>query len=243
MLSAVILTNNQELNVVEAIESVDFCDEVVVIDDFSDDDTVKVSQKAGAKVFQRALNRDFSAQRNFGLKQTNGDWVLFIDADERVPKKLGEEILKMIKKSEVKGYYLARQDMLMGKALNHGETHKVSLLRLARAKSGVWQRPVHEMWKVKGKVSVLKTPLLHYPHRSLSQFLDKINFYTSIEAEYRKARGEKWNLWQALFFPPLKFMQNYVMRSGFLDGIPGLAMALMMSIHSMTVRVKLYEKK
>ncbi len=144
----------------------------------------------------------------------------------------------------VSGYPIKRQDHFMGKDLRFGETANVTLLRLARKSAGKWHRPIHETWQVKGEIAQLKNPLLHYPHHSISQFIKSINFYTDLEAKHRLS-PEKPNKFgvvtQMLFFPPAKFIYNYIVLLGFLDGIPGFIMALMMSLHSFMVRAKTYE--
>lgn len=238
--SAVVLTKDEEENIKKCLKTLRWCDEVIVIDDESEDKTRQIAKKMGVKVFTRPLNGDFAAQRNFGLEKTKGDWVLFVDADERVPPKLATEIKQAIKDGKFVGFYLRRQDFIWGRRLNHGETANVRLLRLGQKGAGEWQRRVHETWEIKGKVGELKEPLFHYPHPTISKFLEQINFYTSLNASefLRERRGV--GLIQILAYPVGKFLQNYIFRLGFLDGTPGIIMALMMSFHSFLTRAKLY---
>lgn len=240
MISAVVLTKNEEKNIQKCLKTLRWCDEVVVIDDDSEDKTCQIAREMEAKVFTHPLSGDFAAQRNFGLKKAKNKWILYVDADERVTPKLAVEIRQVIKDGKGVGFYLRRKDFLWGRQLNHGETANVRLLRLGQKGAGEWQRRVHETWEVKGKVGELKEPLLHYPHPTISKFLEQINFYTSLNASELLREGKRVGLIQILAFPLGKFLQNYIFRLGFLDGTPGIIVALMMSFHSFLTRAKLY---
>lgn len=242
MISAVVLTKNEENNIVDCLESVSWCDEVIVIDDHSTDNIVELAKRTGAIVHSHALDQDFSAQRNFGLQKAQGEWVLFVDADERVSSALWYEIMAMINNpiGGYVGFYLKRKDTLWGKELQYGETGNIKLLRLAKKDAGLWEGYVHETWQVKGKTSVLKNPLIHFPHQTVAEFLTEINYYTTIRAKelYKKKVPVFW--WQILLYPKAKFALNYFIKGGFLDGLPGFVFALMMSFHSFLVRSKLW---
>ena len=240
MLSAVVLTKNEENSLAGCLRSLRFCDEIVVIDDFSQDQTREIAKKFGARVFRRQLKNDFSAQRNFGLQKAKGDWVLFVDADEEVPPALQKEILQAIKAANFNGFYLKRQDYFLGKPLRFGETARVRLLRLAKKNCGRWQMPVHEVWQIKGRLGQLKNPLLHRRKLTIAQFMEKINRYSSIRARQLYRQGVKTNWLLILAYPIAKFVYNYFGRLGFLDGQVGFVMAAMMSVHSFLVRAKLY---
>ncbi len=134
MISAVILTKNEEKNIQRCIKSLQWCEEIIIIDDYSIDNTL--SKVKGCKVFKRKLNGNFAAQRNFGLSKAKGDWVLFIDADEVVTKELQKEIVTRIKYSERNGFYVKRKDIFLGRELNYGETGNTKLLRLSKRNSG-----------------------------------------------------------------------------------------------------------
>jgi len=243
MISAIVLTRNEEKNVGGCLKGLKWCDEIVVIDDYSEDGTGEIAKKLGAKVFKRHLNNDFAAQRNFGLEKAEGNWVLFVDADERVSPELAEEIKKTIKKTDFDGFYLKRQDWFGGRWLKHGETANVRLLRLARKGSGKWKRKVHEVWEIKGKISELENPFLHYPHPTISDFLKQINFHSTLHAEALRDEKVRPSLFQLIANPLGKFIQNYIFKLGFLDGMPGFIVAMMMSFHSFLSRAKLYFKQ
>jgi glycosyltransferase involved in cell wall biosynthesis len=239
MISAVILTKNEEENIKECLAGVKWCDEILVIDDDSSDKTREIAEEEGSKVIRHSLAGDFAAQRNYALSLSKGDWVFFVDADERVSPELAQEIQEAIKNPNIDGFYLKRIDFFMGKWLKHGEIRSVKLLRLAKRQSGFWHRRVDEVWEIKGNTSVLKNPLLHYSHPELKQFLSTINERTTLNAKefYEKRVRVTFLEWLK---PLAKFIKNYFLLLGFLDGTSGLVFAVMMSLHSFMVRGKLY---
>jgi len=244
MISAVILTKNEEKHIVPCIKSLWWCDEIIVIDDYSTDKTIKKIQSASRqtklKIFKRHLNGNFAAQRNVGLKKARGEWILFVDADERVTPALATEIKKKISKTHFNGFYLKRQDFWAGRWLKYGETGNTKLLRLGKKSTGRWERPIHEFWKIKGKIGTLKNPLLHYPHFTVAEFIKDINFYTDLNAKFFYQQKVKSSLWQIIVYPLGKFFVNYFLKRGFLDNLPGFVFALLMSFHSFLTRTKLW---
>lgn len=246
MISAVILTKNEEKNIQECLKSIDFCDEVVVVDDNSIDKTSYLCKKFGAKVFVREMKKDVSAQLNFGMSKAKGDWILFLDADERVSPELRQEILGAVSKdSGIKGYVFKRHDFLWGKWLRHGEIGSFRSLRLVKRGSGKWERRVHQKFMISGRISEFKNPLLHIPHKSLKKFVESIDRWSSWHALANYEEGKQASFLRIIFFPLLHFIRNYVFRMGFLDGIQGFVLAVVMSFHSYLSWSKLwiYQKK
>lgn len=241
-ISAIILAHQPDERLTTALKSVTFADQIILLAGNHSPALKSLAAKHHALYLSRPLAGDFSAQRNFALTKATCDWILFLDSDERVTARLQQEIKKAISNSpHISGYYLKRQDVFLGRSLRFGETAGVKLLRLARKGIGSWQRPVHELWGVTGQIGELSQPLIHTPHPSLSSFATKINLYTTLDAGYRHDHHQQFHLWECLIFPPAKFCFNYLLRLGFLDGFPGLVMAYYMSLHSLIVRVKLYE--
>lgn len=244
MISIVILTKNEEKNILKCLNTCLFADEIIIVDDYSRDDTVKISKSLNSKkikVIQRKLDSNFAAQRNFGLEQTTHEWVLFVDADETISKKLQEEIKKAVSsKNSIQGFFVKRVDILWGKKMTHGELLNFKILRLGRKDSGVWVGKVHEEWKIKGSVGFLENELIHTPHSSIKEFLFEINFYSSIRAKELFENGVKTNAALVLFYPKAKFVLNYFVKLGFLDGVEGLLLSILMSLHAFLVRSKLY---
>lgn len=240
MLTAVVLTHNEENNLAKCLDSLKFCDEILVVDDNSTDKTFEIAKKYKARVVQHALNGDFSAQRIFALSQIKSGWILFIDADEIVPPPLASEITgRLLKGDSFLGFFIPRVDYLWGKHMHHGDT-KTSLLRLARRGAGEWQGKVHETWHVTGRTGVLTHPLLHYPHPTITDFLRHINIYSTLRAGELRAAGIKTNLLEIIFYPVGKFLYLWIWKLGLADGTRGFISALTMAFYSFLVRGKLY---
>ncbi len=241
MITAVILTKNEENNIVDCLESVLFCDKTLVLDDESTDNTVRLAELKGAKVIKKSLGMDFSHQRNFALSHVKSGWVLFLDADERITKELREEIVgRALLHGKTDGYFIQRKDKLFGKVLNHGEVGNKFFLRFAKYNAGKWEGKVHEVWKVEGKTGKLSNFIIHEPHKTIKEFLSEINFYTTLRAEELSYKNVKSSAFSILLYANLKFIKVYFLKLGILDGMPGLQLSLMMSFHSFLTRAKLY---
>lgn len=240
-LSVVILTHNNQNSIERCLKSASFADEIIVVDDFSTDKTIPVAKKHHPKILKRKLSNDYAAQRNHGLNQATSDWVLFLDSDEIITPALRAEILANISQKSITGFYLKRTDFLLGSTLEHGEIGNTRLLRLAQKGAGRWIRPVHEYWQVNGPTKTLKNPLHHLRDLSLSQFIARINHYTDLDAKALLAEDKPFTYHDLFIKPVGKFLYNYFYLLGFLDGFAGFTLAFSMSLHSLIVRVKLYE--
>lgn len=249
MLSVVVLTRNEEKNIKDCLENLSFADEVLIVDNHSADKTVSTAQNLGAKVVQHKISDDFAAVRNFALTQAKGDWVLFVDADERVTPELAGEVKSITAqhatnssrdKTSPRGYLIHRLDYAFGKLLRYGETGQTWLLRLAQKDVGKWQRRVHEEWEVSGLIGRLKNPLLHYSHPDIESFIDKINRYSTLDAQEFFEQGRRESLLRIFINPLGKLLQNYLIKQGFRDGVEGFIFAVIMSVHSFLTRVKLW---
>jgi len=250
-ISAIVLTKNEEKNIERCLKSLDFCNEIIVVDDYSGDKTVEIVHKVNVgvghdrpvyKIFKRQLEKDFAQQRNFGLSKVTNDWVLFIDADEEISENLKLKIRNL--KFNFDAYYFKRQDIFWGKTLKYGEIRKArnqGIVRLVKKNSGTWMGMVHEVFHTANKVGQINGFLNHYPHPTLKEFINDINYYSSIRAEELFNRGVKTNIFEIIFFPFGKFIYNYFLNFGFLDGPAGFTYAFMMSFHSFLVRAKLYQ--
>ncbi|OGG03750.1 hypothetical protein A2Z33_04655 [Candidatus Gottesmanbacteria bacterium RBG_16_52_11] len=129
---------------------------------------------------------------------------------------------------------------MYGKILKYGETGRIKLVRLGRKGAGRFERPVHEVWKINGRISDLKKPILHDSHPDIAQFLDRIDRYSTVSASHLLSSGHEFIWWHPAAYPAAKFFLNYFLKLGFLDGMPGLIMAMMMSFHSFLTRAKLF---
>ncbi len=252
MLSAVILTKNEERKIQGLIKSLSFASEIIVVDDYSLDKTVPLAKKFGARVYTRHLNEDFAAQRNFGLKQAKNNWVLFVDADEIIPQALANEIIDNIKKSHYVGFYIRRKGMWLGKAMNWGEWSETKilpkyghnrLLRLGKKGAGTWLRHVHEYWAIAGPTGELKNVLIHTGGDNLKKNINSINFQARLHALANQEEGKKASLLRILAMPTVKFVLNFFLKLGFRDGTHGFVHAILMSQHSFLAWSQLYLKQ
>ncbi len=234
-ISAVFIVKNEEHRIRPAIESAwQFADEVVVVDDESQDRTADVARSLGARVYIRALNRDFGAQYMFGIEQAENEWVFLMDADEIVPKEAGEILNKWKEQPDhrVVAYNVFRVNHVFGKALCGGEwVNRRHLKLIKKGKVQVVGR-VHSRFLVDGDIGELDIKVLHFPLESISQMLRKIDFYTELQIEEGVIRG--WPMRrikrQILTFPFKMFWKNYIRRKGYKDGILGLVWLVMVDI-------------
>ena len=157
MISSVVLTHNAEATIAKTLGSLTWCEEILIIDDGSTDNTLSITRKLTSKIFKHPLDNDFAAQRNFGLSKAKNEWVLFIDSDEIVSPALAKEIREIAaprqlagtRNDNTVGYFIKRRDIMWGRELRHGEQGRMKLLRLAKRDTGKWIRPVHEVWDIK----------------------------------------------------------------------------------------------
>jgi glycosyltransferase involved in cell wall biosynthesis len=239
MVAAIVLAKNEEANLQKCLESLSFCDEIVVIDDDSSDRSVAIAKKFKAKIIKHKLV-DFSSQRNWALSQVKTPWVLFVDADEVVTAELGDSIQELVKKNEANGYLIHRVDYIWDHQFKHGDVGNVWLLRLARRGAGNWQGEVHETWEIDGRVNRLKGNLNHYPHQNTVEFLKHLNYYSTLRAREFYEQKRQINIFEITLGPVWRFIYLYVCRFGFLDGIPGFIHAMLMAFYMFLVAGKLY---
>ncbi|GIW64864.1 MAG: beta-1,4-glucosyltransferase [Patescibacteria group bacterium] len=251
MISVVILHKNEK-DIERCLQSVDFADEIIIIFDEKNknlefENNVKNNKRI--KIFYRKLNNDFSKQRNYGLNKTKGDWILFLDSDEEITPELKQEIINEInnKNQNFSAYYIKRRDFFWGREVRFGEVRKIrseGIIRLVKKNSGYWQGKVHEEYKVNSgfKIGKLKNFINHYPHQSLREFINDVNYYSTLRSLELQELGKKTNVLEIIFFPFFKFILTYFIYLGFLDGEAGFVYSFMMSFHSFLVRAKLYQR-
>lgn len=177
---------------------------------------------------------DFAKARNQLMKGQKTEWLLFLDSDEKL-----SGVIDWDKLDKRFNYGFRRDDWFLGKKLRFGETANVRLTRLIQPGTGKWVGKVHERFESKLQVLYLKSPrIIHRRRITLGQFLDRLNYYSDLRAQ----ELSKFSAFEILVYPWVKFVKNYFWHLGFLDGMPGLAMAFLMSLHSLMVRIKVYEK-
>lgn len=242
MVTGIVLAKNDEEKIEKTLKSLEFCQEIIVIDDFSEDQTAKKSEKLGAKVYKRKLANNFAEQRNYALSKAIGKWILFVDSDEVVTKELADEVIQVTSNPFIRteGFFVKRVDVMWGKRLKHGEVGNIKLLRLARKGVGKWKRKVHEHWDIVGRTRTLNNPLLHCPHQNLKEFISDVNWFSTLHAKENKKEGKKSSIIKIIFWPKAHFFVNWILKRGFLDGVHGFVVALVMSFHSFLAWSKLW---
>ena len=222
-LSAVLIALNAASQIEPCLRSLAFCDEIIVVDSGSNDDTVYLAERHGAKVVQSEW-RGFGPQKQFAVTQAKYDWVLCIDADERVSEPLQQSIKMALDMPPFHAYRFARCNRFMGRYLRHGEGYPDWSLRLFDRRHACWSDDaVHEKVVTDVSVGVLNGDLLHDSAETLDSYLAKQNRYTTLAAKEALARGKRASVAQMLLSPTMRFIKFYFLRLGFLDGAAGLA--------------------
>lgn len=240
-LSAVIITLNAASQLEECLRSVAFCDEIVVVDSGSTDGTVELAERYGARVIQSEW-RGFGPQKQFAVEQAKHDWVLCVDADERVSGALRANIEAALIELEAPAFRFARCNRFMGRYLRHGEGYPDWSLRLFDRRQACWSDDaVHEKVLVHGRVATLRGDLLHESAETLDSYLAKQNRYTTLAAREAVARGKTATVAHVLLSPVIRFVKFYFFRVGFLDGLPGLVHTLVGCANSFIKYAKIIE--
>jgi hypothetical protein len=238
-LSAVIITLNAASQLQACLESVAFADEIVVVDAGSSDGTQELAKQYGARLISREW-LGFGQQKQFAVEQATHDWVLCLDADERVSETLRQAIVGAMEAPRFAAYRMPRCNRFLGRYLRHGEGYPDWSLRLFDRRHARWSDDaVHEKVLCEGEVGTLEGDLLHESCETLESYLAKQNRYTSLQAEELRQRGKRAHMGHLLLSPILRFVKFYVFRLGFLDGVPGLVHILIGCFNSFAKYAKL----
>lgn len=241
MISAILITLNEEKNIERALKSLKGCaDEVVVVDSGSSDKTVEIARNSGAKVHFRKFD-NFANQKNYASSKTTGDWVLAVDADEEITESLAEEIRKAVESDSYAGYLIPRRNFILGKEIKHSRWSPDLHIWLWKRNSGKWVGDVHEEVVVTGKIGLLKNNKIHNSHKTVSEFMQTNNFYSTLEARSLLRSGEKFSYWKIIWEPMFEFSIRFFYKKGFLDGSTGFILAYLMGIYKLAVWIKLWE--
>ena len=240
-LSAVIITKNEEKNIESCIRSLGFADEIIVIDNYSSDQTAEIAVKLKARVFK--LNGlDFSTLRNLGRVKAKGEWLLYLDADERVSRKLSGEIIEKIGKNDVVcAYEIPRVNYYFGKIWPYVE----NMTRLIRKNKLIgWRGSLHETPVFRGRIGYLEAPILHYTHTDLRSMVDKTNEWSEIEAQLRLLKNHPKVSWWRFFRVMLTaFWQSFIRQGGWRTGNRGIIESIYQSFSIFITYAKLWEKQ
>lgn len=240
-ISAIVITRNVENIIADCLDSLSFCDEIVVIDNKSEDRTIEIAGKMGAKVFEY-VSDDFAKSRNFGLEKAGGEWILYVDADERVTKELALNIRQQVlnAKSQFSAFKLKRKNFYFG---NHEWPYIERIKRLFKKdKLEGWYGKLHESPRILGEIGELEGYLLHYTHRDLKSMLAKTIKWSKIEAELRFKSGHPKMAWWR--FPRVMltaFFNSYIRQGGWKVGVVGLIEGMYQSFSIFITYSRLWE--
>ena len=227
-ISACIVACDEADRIGDCLASLAFCDELLVVDSHSRDATRELAAAAGARVIERDWPGHV-AQKEFAIRAARHDWVLCLDADERVSPELRGQIeaLRAAGFPGCAGYRMPRRSSYLGRWIRHGGWVPDRKLRLFDRRRARWGgRNPHDHVKADGPVGRLDGDLLHYSYRSMSDHLRQIDFFTDISAREKRARGESAGVFRLVVHPGWKFVRMYFLKAGFLDGVPGLIVAV-----------------
>jgi len=240
-ITAIIPTLNEAINIEAAIKSVSFADEIIVIDSYSTDDTVKLAKKHQVKIISRVFD-DFSSQKNYAISKAKYNWIYILDADERVTPALLQELLEVAKNPDgFVGFNIYRAFYFAGKKLNYSGWQHDKAIRLFRKDSCKYNgKLVHENIVTNGKVGFLKNKLEHFSYRSFDHYIEKLNKYATLQAKMLFSEGKKATLFYILVKPPMRFLIQYFVKLGILDGFRGFMVSVMLSYGVLARYIKLW---
>jgi (heptosyl)LPS beta-1,4-glucosyltransferase len=244
-ISASIIVFNEEENIKELCETVSWCDEIVIIDSASTDKTVEIAQKYTDKIFQREF-KGYKDKHEFADSNTTGDWIFWIDADERVTPELRESIENLKKQNEADlpdGFWIARKTWYLGRWIKHSGWYPDYQMRLYRKSASFWDGvSPHETARVKGRTEKLKGEFLHYTKKSLSEHHQVLDRYSSLAAEYLVKNNKNVGAFNLFLNPISAFIRHYFIKQGFRDGVPGLIIAMFTAYSVFLKYAKVWEK-
>jgi len=231
-LAAVVLTKNAANHIGECLQTLGFADRIVVSDSFSDDGTAELAQQAGATVLQRPFD-SFAGQRNAAMDAVNAKWIFFVDADERIPPELAQEVRQVILRVPEVGWWVPRHNYIAGRLVRHGGFYPDYQLRLLRRDRARYDpgRPVHEVVLLEGPSGQLKHEMIHYNYDDWGQFHAKQRRYARFEGRILQERGVKPWPHKFVRFPLQEFWRRYVTLEGYKDGWMGLKLAILLGFY------------
>jgi glycosyltransferase involved in cell wall biosynthesis len=241
-ISVIITTYNEEVNVAECIESVLWADEILLVDSHSTDATLEIARRYPIEILQREYFGS-AAQKNWALDRVKHDWVLIIDADERVPEPLAQEILGVLAaEPPAHGYYIRRENVFIDKVIRHSGWSTDKVVRLFRKDKGRYpNRRVHADLEIQGPVPVLRNPFLHYTFRNFEQYFPKFLNYAEWGAAQAFRDGRKAGIVELFFRPWWRFVRAYFVQLGILDGVHGFVLCTLQSFGVFLKYARLWE--
>ncbi len=244
--SLVVSAFNEEANIGACLDSVSgLADEIIVVDNSSTDKTAAIAKAHGAKVFKRENLPMLNTNKNFGFTKATGPWILCLDADEEVTPELKDELKAILSQDQSlskKGYWISRKNIIFGKWIQHGLWWPDRQLRFFRKESGSYPcRHVHEYIAVEGETGECQHPYVHHNYDSITQYLRKLERYTTTEAAALRETNYQLSWFDAIRFPLSDFLKTFFAQSGYRDGLHGLTLSILQAFYSFIVFAKLWE--
>ncbi|MFP4082121.1 MAG: glycosyltransferase family 2 protein [Candidatus Aminicenantes bacterium] len=230
-ISAVVITRNEEKRLEPALKSLaGIAAEIIVVDAYSSDQTLKIAKKYTKKVFQRTWT-NFADQKNFANSRASLPWILSLDADERLSPELQQEIISLKKKEKEPpwaGFSMPRQVFYLGRWIRHSGWYPDRKIRLFRKEKARWEGEyVHEKLVIEGQVKKLNHSIHHFTYRNIREHVDRINIFSDLGAQKLYASQKKSRWYHLVFLPFFRLIRSYILKGGFLDGFAGFVIAVL----------------
>ena len=245
-LSITIIGHNEVAHLRELLPLLKWATEIVYVDCESQDGSLEVARELGCRVFSQPNNTNLNVNKSYAMEQATGDWIFYLDPDERLPELLESEIKAVIQDTTNAAFRLNRRNHYFGNWLRHGSQYPDTQLRLFRKDAAHFpNQHVHEKLVVDGSIGKLNNDMLHFPYLNISQFLSKFDFYTGVEAGYLRDSGVRITAGNTLRFlvlkPFFRFLRRYLLKGGFRDGFPGLFCTIFDALNFVVRYFKLWE--
>jgi glycosyltransferase involved in cell wall biosynthesis len=247
-ISVVINTLNEEKNLPRVLASVKkFADEIVVVDMKSDDKTVDIAKKAGAKVYEYKRTGYVEPARNFAIGKATGKWILIIDADEKLPGSLAKKLKKIVKDPNANYYRLPRKNLIFGKWVKHSRWWPDYNIRFFQKGFVSWSEVIHSVPMTQGKGLDLPAredlAIIHNNYESIEQYIERMNRYTTLQAKGLIKEGYEFSWKDIITKPTSEFLSRYFAGQGYKDGLHGLALALLQAFSELTLYLKIWQSE
>jgi glycosyltransferase involved in cell wall biosynthesis len=240
--SAVIITKNEEENLKDCLDSLQWVDEIVVIDSYSDDNTIEIAKRYTNQVYKNEWS-GYAQQRNYGANIASHNWIISIDADERISEELANEIRETLSNPKYVAYNIPMQNYVFNRWMKHSGLGKQYHIRLYNKTLCKWDSLIHEDIETNGEVGKLNHKMLHLAYKNVSELMYKIDKYTDLEAEKLVASKKNPSLIKFILYPPVIFIYKYFYQQGFRDGVAGFAWAISLFYYHNVKFIKYFLKK
>lgn len=241
-LSAVIITHNEEDNIRDCLESIRWTDEIIVLDSDSDDRTAEICEEHDVRFYNESW-KGFSHQKNSAIAKATKDWILCLDADERVTPELRKEIEGTLKSPDPKdGYFIPRKSFFLGRWIRYCGWYPGYNLRLFKKGKGLFRiREVHEAIDLNGSTGHLKNPFEHDTYKTISDYIQRLDRYSTLAAKELSKDNRTYGIHHIILRPLYTFINMYIMRGGFLEGYYGFMLSVLYSFYAFSKYIKLRE--